>query len=81
MTQMALHKCDHTRGVDTKQLDDGIGPYLRITGEGETLCPSFALSTGEPIQRTLDSKPAGWLILLWGLTRGATAEALGEELL
>jgi hypothetical protein len=34
-------------------------------------------------QSTMDMHlgPRGWLILLWELTRRATAEALGEELL
>jgi hypothetical protein len=25
-----VHKSDHTRGVDRKQLDDGVGRYVRI---------------------------------------------------
>ena len=34
-----VHKCDHTRGVDTKQLDDGIDPTFVSAGGSETLCP------------------------------------------
>jgi len=39
--------------------------------------PAFA----EPIPKYNGHAPTGWLILLWELTQGATAEALGEELL
>jgi hypothetical protein len=36
-----VHKSDHTRGVDTKQLDDGIDhTFVSVCGS-ETLCPSF----------------------------------------
>jgi hypothetical protein len=38
-------------------------------------------SAGELIPKYNGHAPTGWLILLWKLTRGATAEALGEELL
>ena len=36
-----VHKSDHTRGVDTKQLDDGVDYTFVSAGESETICPSF----------------------------------------
>ncbi len=77
-----VHKCDHTRGVDTKQSDDGIDHTFVSAGESETICRSFLLSfvsldvyTGEPIPKYNGQAPTGWLMLLWEATRGATAEA------
>jgi hypothetical protein len=33
-----VHKCDHTRGVDTKQLDDGIDhTFVSAGGSGDAL--------------------------------------------
>jgi hypothetical protein len=37
-----VHKRDHTRGVDTKQLDDGIDHTFVSAGGSETLFPSFS---------------------------------------
>jgi hypothetical protein len=37
----AVHKCDHTRGVDTKQSDDGIDHTFASASGSETICPSF----------------------------------------
>jgi hypothetical protein len=37
-----VHKCDHTRGVDTKQSDDGIDHTFVSAGESETIFPSFS---------------------------------------
>jgi hypothetical protein len=41
----------------------------------------LSIRPGELIPKYNGHAPAGWRILLWELTRGATAEALGEELL
>jgi len=40
-----VHKCDHTRGIDTKQLDDGIDHTFVSAGGSETICVRlFSLS-------------------------------------
>jgi len=37
-----VHKCDHTRGADEKQLDDGVDhTFVSPPGRTETFCPSF----------------------------------------
>jgi hypothetical protein len=36
-----VHKCDHTRGVEKKQLDDGIDHSFVSAGGSETICQSF----------------------------------------
>jgi hypothetical protein len=85
---------DHTRSVEKKQLDDGIDQTFVSAGGSETLRRLSSLSfvsfdvycvvadpPGEPIPKYNRHAPTGWLILPWELTRGATAEALGEELL
>jgi len=41
--QDGVHKCDHTRNVETKQLNDGIDHTFVSAGGSETLCPSFLL--------------------------------------
>lgn len=41
MTQNGVHKCDRTRGIDTKQSDDGIDHTFVSAGGSETLCPSL----------------------------------------
>jgi hypothetical protein len=38
-----VHRCDQTRGIDTKQLDDGVDYTLVLAGGSETICPSFLL--------------------------------------
>ncbi len=43
-----VHKCDHTRGVDTKQLDDGIDHTFVSAGGSETLFPSLSLLSFVP---------------------------------
>ncbi len=43
-----VHKCDHTRGVDTKQLDDGIDHTFVSAGGSETICPSFLFKLCPP---------------------------------
>ena len=73
MTQMA-HKCDHTRGVDTKQLDDGIDKTFVSAGGSETTFPSLSLlsfvsfdvyyvfvdpALQKPIQSTMDTHLRG----------------------
>ncbi len=77
-----VHKCDHTRGVDTKQLDDGVDHTFVSAGGSETICPSFLPKlcparcllcrcrsiTGEPIPKYNRHAPTGWLILLGELT-------------
>ena len=62
-----VHKCDHTRGVDTKQLDDGIDHTFVSTGEGETLCPSLRFPLENRYQSTMDS------------TRGVAHPSLGID--
>ena len=38
-----VHKCDHTRGVDTKQLDDGIDhTFISAGREGDALSSLFS---------------------------------------
>jgi len=66
-----VHKCDDTRGVDSKQSDDGIDHTFVSADESETICRSFFLSfvfldvyTGEPIPKYNGHAPTGWLILL-----------------
>jgi len=43
-----VHKCDHTRGVDTKQLDDGIDHTFVSACGSETICPSFLFKLCPP---------------------------------
>jgi hypothetical protein len=72
-----VHKCDHTRGVDRKQLDDGIDHTFVSAGGSETICPSFLFklcppgsllcrcrsSTAEPIPKYNRHAPTGWRTL------------------
>jgi len=55
-------------------------PSYRLAGVRRSV-RLFALSIAEPIPKYNGHAPMGWLILLWELTREATAEALGEGLL
>jgi hypothetical protein len=85
---------DQTRSVEKKQLDDGIDHTFVSAGGvrlSVRLCDlSFVLfdvyrvlvdpALENPIPKYNGHAPTGWLILPWELTRGATAETLGEEL-
>jgi hypothetical protein len=77
-----VHKCDHTRGAGRKQLDDGVDHTFVLAPPGvRRSVRFFSLGSGESIPKYNRRAPTGWLILLWELTRGPTAGALGEELL
>ena len=76
-----VHNCDHTRGVDTKQLDDGIDDTIVSAGRSGDALSVFSLLSfvpfdvvvdpvsAEPIPKHNRHAPTGWLILLWELTR------------
>jgi hypothetical protein len=71
-----VHKGDHTRGVDTKQLDDGIDyTFVSAGRSGDALSVSSLLSfvpfdvvgdpvSAEPIPKHNRQAPTGSLILL-----------------
>src|ERR1700719_1648502 len=43
-------------------------------------CMLLSIRPAEPIPKYNRHAPTGWLILLWEMTRGATAEALGTAM-
>ncbi len=43
------HKCDHTRSVDTKQLDDGSDHTFVSVGGSEAFIPSFLFKVLPPL--------------------------------
>src|ERR1700719_1578777 len=43
-------------------------------------CMLLSIRPAEPIPKYNRHAPTGWLILLWEMTRGATAEALGPAM-
>ena len=87
-----VHKCDHTRGVDTKQLDDGIDhTFVSPGGSGDALSVFFLLSFVPfdvyyvllSIQHCRTDTKVQWTRTYGvahptlGVDAGATAEALG----